>query len=183
MVYGSNNNWELRCLVPVKPRALSSLQAKTAVARAIDEFRQSYQPPKQYTPPGYQDEWLDVNRIEGNADHSASWEAGRRYMTRAGFRVRSKAEKIIADFLHIEGFNFVYEPLLQVGSHWMRPDFYLTELELPYEHFGMNTPDYRHRAEEKIVRYVSAGIPFVYTTFKDEPDLEDILTDKLVDYY
>lgn len=100
-------------------------------------------------------------------------------MTRAGFRVRSKAEKIIADFLTVEGFSFLYEPLLRVGGEYLRPDFYFPNLQLPYEHFGLDTPDYLRRAEIKIARYVMAQLPFVYTTFNDETDLEDVLTDKL----
>ena len=34
-------------------------------------------------------------------------------MTHAGFRVRSKAEKIISDFLTQSGFKFLYEPVLK----------------------------------------------------------------------
>ena len=100
-------------------------------------------------------------------------------MTRAGFRVRSKAEKIIADFLHLEKLAFLYEPLLQVGRHRMRPDFYLTEYALPYEHFGLNTESYLRAAELKLARYHRAGVPFMYTTFHDEPDIEDVIVDKL----
>lgn len=57
-----------------------------------------------------------------------NWESGRRYMTQAGFRVRSKAEKIIADFLTKSGLRFVYEPRLRVAGVLMRPDFYLSRL-------------------------------------------------------
>jgi hypothetical protein len=102
-------------------------------------------------------------------------------MTRAGFRVRSKAEKIIADFLHLEKLAFLYEPLLRVGRHRMRPDFYLTDHALPYEHFGLNTESYLRAAELKLARYHRAGMPFIYTTFNDEPDLEDAVVDKLVE--
>ena len=44
---------------------------------------------------------------------TGNWESGRRYMTHAGFRVRSKAEKIIADCLTQGGIRFLYEPVLR----------------------------------------------------------------------
>jgi len=103
-------------------------------------------------------------------------------MRRVAIRVRSKAEKIIADFLTVEGFHFLYEPWLPVGGHFLRPDFYFTDMPLPYEHFGLDTPHYLHRAERKIAHYVKAGLPFIYTTFNDETDIEDVLTDKLAEF-
>jgi hypothetical protein len=109
------------------------------------------------------------------------WESGRRYMTKAGFRVRSKAEKIIADYLTESGIRFVYEPHLRVGAQMMRPDFYLIDYDLPYEHFGLDTADYLQGAARKMARYRAAGIPFMYTTFRDEPDIEDVIVDKLAE--
>jgi len=63
----------------------------------------------------------------------------------------------------------------------MRPDFYLTDYALPYEHFGLNTEPYLHAAELKITHYHQAGVPFIYTTFRDEPDIEDVIVDKLAE--
>jgi hypothetical protein len=48
-----------------------------------------------------------------------------------------------------------------------------------YEHFGLNTPEYLQSAEAKIRSYQQAGIPFMYTTFNDETDIEDVIVDKL----
>jgi len=110
-----------------------------------------------------------------------TWESGRRYMTHAGFRVRSKVEKIIADCLTQGGIRFLYEPALRVGGHRMRPDFYLIDYALPYEHFGLDTADYLRAAAAKMARYRAAGIAFIYTTFRDEPDIEDVIADKLAE--
>lgn len=110
-----------------------------------------------------------------------NWESGRRYMTHAGFRVRSKAEKIIADFLTKSGLRFIYEPPLRVAGVFMRPDFYLTDYALPYEHFGLRSADYLRAAELKITAYYRAGALFMYTTFNDEPDIEDVIVDKLAE--
>ena len=109
---------------------------------------------------------------------SYDWEQGRKYQTRSGIRVRSKIEKIIADFLTASELTFVYEPQLEIGGHFYRPDFYLSEHGLLYEHFGINTPEYLQSAEAKIRAYQQAGIPFMYTTYDDEPDIEDVIVDK-----
>jgi hypothetical protein len=107
------------------------------------------------------------------------WAAGRRYMTRAGIRVRSKAEKIIADFLTSSGIRFLYEPIMDVSGRTFRPDFYLLDYNLAYEHFGLETQPYLRRAEEKMASYRRAGVPFIYTTARDEFDLEDVIVDQL----
>lgn len=107
------------------------------------------------------------------------WEQGRKYQTRSGTRVRSKIEKIIADFLTASDLTFTYEPKVKIGNLFVRPDFYFPEYGLLYEHFGLNTPEYLQAAEEKIRSYQQAGIPFMYTTFNDEPDIEDVIVDKL----
>ena len=100
-------------------------------------------------------------------------------MTRSGIRVRSKIEKIIADFLTASDLTFIYEPQLKIGKLFLRPDFYFPEYGLLYEHFGLNTPKYLQAAEAKIRNYQHAEIPFMYTTFNDEPDIEDVIVDKL----
>lgn len=77
------------------------------------------------------------------------------------------------------GLKFLYEPVLNVGGVRMRPDSYLTDYVLPYEHFGLNTPAFLRAAELKITRYHEASVPFIYTTFCGEPDIEDVIVDKL----
>jgi hypothetical protein len=110
---------------------------------------------------------------------SNEWEQGRKYQTRSGIRVRSKIEKIIADFLTASDLTFTYEPKLKIASLYFRPDFYFPEYGLFYEHFGLNTPEYLQAAEAKIRSYQQAGIPFMYTTINDETDIEDVIVDKL----
>jgi hypothetical protein len=102
-----------------------------------------------------------------------------RYKTHNGIYVRSKIEKIIADFLHDEHIRFVYEPVLRVNGARYRPDFYLPHHGLYYEHFGMQTPDYRAAAEAKKAAYRTGGIRFIYTTVDDEPEIEDAIVDRL----
>lgn len=117
------------------------------------------------------------NNVEEKA--VSPWESGRRYMTQAGFRVRSKAEKIIADYLTKNGVRFVYEPVLHIGNQIVRPDFYLIDYDVPFEHFGLDNEAYLRAAANKIQRYQEAGIRFIYTTFRDETDLEDAIVDRI----
>jgi hypothetical protein len=102
-------------------------------------------------------------------------------MTHVGFRVRSKAKKIIADFLTQSGIKFLYEPPLRVAGILRHPDFCLTDCALPYENFGLNTDLHLRAAILRIMRYYEAGAPFMYSTFHHEPDLEDVIVDKLAE--
>jgi len=93
--------------------------------------------------------------------------------------VRSKIEKIIADFFHIEGIRFVYEPRLRIGGIRYRPDFYLPAYDLYYEHFGVTEAGYQSAAQSKIARYLHDDLRFIYTSVEDEPDIEDAIVDRL----
>ena len=43
----------------------------------------------------------------------------------------------------------------------------------------MKTPEYLQAAEAKVRCYHHAALPFMYTTFNDEPDLEEVVVEKL----
>ena len=38
---------------------------------------------------------------------------------------------------------------------------------------------YLRAAEFKLACYYQAGVPFMYTTFQDEPDIEDVIVDRI----
>jgi len=114
------------------------------------------------------------------AENASDWERGRKYKTKMGVRVRSKIEKIIADFLFEKGIRFSYEPIVTVAGWRFRPDFFLPDYGgLIYEHFGLDDDAYQRVAQSKISLYRRSGARFTYTTFADEPDIEDVLTNKL----
>jgi hypothetical protein len=50
---------------------------------------------------------------------------------------------------------------------------------LIYEHFVLNDADYLQIAHAKISFYRRNNLPFIYTTFRDEPEIEDVIVDKL----
>ena len=116
---------------------------------------------------------------EKKYDSSRDWNSGPRYQTKSGIRVRSKIEKIIANFFTDEGISFVYEPVVTIDGTRLRPDFYLPSYNLIYEHFGRDDDAYQRVAEFKISLYQKNGTAFMFTTSADEPDIEDAIVDKL----
>jgi hypothetical protein len=104
---------------------------------------------------------------------------GRRFMTKSGVRVRSKIEKIIADFLTDKEIRFTYEPILDLNGFCVMPDFRLDDFGLCIEHFGMETPEYKESAKAKLDRYERFGVRVICTYPSDEPDIEEVLTKML----
>lgn len=85
-------------------------------------------------------------------------------MTEKGERVRSKSEKIIADYFFRHGIEYKYEcPLYLKGMGIIYPDFTLlsrkTGGEIYWEHNGMvDTPTYARNMVRKINAYERNGI-------------------------
>lgn len=83
------------------------------------------------------------------------------YKTKSGIMVRSKSERMIADFLTEHGIPFRYEAKLMVGGRTYYPDFTILCEDgalLLWEHFGMMDQDeYFKHACEKIKAYRKKG--------------------------
>lgn len=60
--------------------------------------------------------------------------AGQRYTTLRGDVVRSKSERMIADWLHGHGLKYEYEAKVDFQDFPFRPDFYIPEADLYLEH-------------------------------------------------
>ena len=106
------------------------------------------------------------------------WDKGK-FLTKSGIRVRSKIEKIIADFLFDCGIAFVYEPILDLDGFCVMPDFYLTELGIIIEHFGLSSISYQAASTAKLARYDRFNLRVIATYPEDEPQIEQVLTEKL----
>ena len=65
------------------------------------------------------------------------------------------------------------------SSRYFRTNFYFSEYGLLDEHFRMNNAEYLQAGEAKVRCYHHAALPFMYTTFNDEPDLEEVVVEKL----
>ena len=85
-------------------------------------------------------------------------------LTDKGERVRSKTEKIMADYFYRKGIKYKYEcPLYLKGMGIIYPDFtFLSKKigdEVYWEHFGMmDSPEYARKALRKIEMYENNGI-------------------------
>ncbi len=85
-------------------------------------------------------------------------------LTEKGERVRSKSEKIMADYFHRNGIEYKYEcPLYLNGVGTIYPDFTFlsqkTGEEIYWEHNGMvDNPEYARKMVRKIHSYENNGI-------------------------
>lgn len=89
--------------------------------------------------------------------------SSRAIVTKLGESVRSKSEKILADYFHDAGVPYKYEcPLRLRGGRILYPDFTFLDPrsleEVYWEHFGlMDDVGYMNRALEKIKLYGRSG--------------------------
>lgn len=103
----------------------------------------------------------------------------RKFLTKAGTYVRSKAELIIANTLTDLNLKYYYEPLLDFGKFFRKPDFYLPQLDLIYEHFGKDDEKYTQMMERKKRLFAKHNMLWIYTTAKDEADVKEALRRKI----
>jgi len=97
--------------------------------------------------------------------------------------VQSDDERLIANFLTEQGLAYRYDERLQIidGSA-IRPDFYLPELDLYLEYWGMDTIDYKIGMLKKQKLYQQQGKRLVSVGFRDKPRLREVLAEKLARY-
>ena len=92
------------------------------------------------------------------------WDDSQVILTEKGERVRSKTEKIMADYFYHHGIEYKYEcPLLLKDGRVVYPDFTFlspkTYEEIYWEHNGMmGEHDYTMSAVKKILSYEASGI-------------------------
>ncbi len=114
------------------------------------------------------------------------WEEEKRFITKSGTKVRSKIEKIIADFYFDYGIKFEYEkkirfPKMQSLKEYYTVycDFYLIDYGVYHEHFGMDNSDYLTRKEIKKNAFRMFKMKFIYTEEEDEGHIEEVIIRKL----
>lgn len=87
---------------------------------------------------------------------------GRKFLTSAGYKVRSKSEQHIVEQLVNYGVPHRYEQVLRIGNELLVPDLTLRDMEMEpfyWEHAGMmDDPYYRTRHKKKIDLMERAGI-------------------------
>ena len=97
-----------------------------------------------------------------------------------GTLVQSDGERIIADWLTQHGFAFRYDERFRIlEGYAIRPDFYLPELDVYIEYWGMDTADYKIGMLKKQQLYQQEGKRLVSLYFRDKSCMAAILAEKL----
>lgn len=103
-----------------------------------------------------------------------------------GHPVKSQQEAMIDNYLFGHNIKHVYEkpfPIDGNSEHDLHPDFYLPELDIYIEHFGITgNKKYEETKEYKLPLYRKAGITMICTTGKDINNLSANLERKLKFY-
>ncbi len=142
-------------------RILSTYQADE-----VDQIYLSQHPARRQLVQPCERLWEEQLRIWFERPYAAynQYEDKLTMQTENGEWVRSKSEKILADYFKSKGILYKYEcPLSLNGSYVIHPDFTFlspyTKKEIYWEHNGMmDDPLYADQAVKKINQYVKANI-------------------------
>lgn len=192
----AQKQYEIEVLESAKKRAnaiyvfLKQYQENDAKAiyKKLSEERKALVMPVLETDEMFEHSWRE--HIHGNANEFPK-DVG--LYTEAGECVRSKSEKILADWLRHTGIPYVYELELELkdGSR-MYPDFALLHKRkrktIYLEHFGMmDYPEYSAKAVKKIAKYTENGYYMGDTllcTFEtSEEPLDMRIVEKMLKHY
>jgi len=104
-------------------------------------------------------------------------------VARAGTLVQSDGERLIADWLTAHRVAYRHDERYRIlRGHAIRPDFYLPELDLYIEYWGMDTADYKIGMLKKQQRYQQEGKRLVSLHPADKPRLDAVLRAKLAHF-
>lgn len=127
--------------------------------RVPEEFFQPGSPYSQFIISFLQKEYSEI--IDWYIDdyqQNEEFPENMQFTVKLGFKVRSKSEVIIADWLYEEGILFHYEEQVILSGDASYPDFYvpITFVEkYAWEHFGaMDNEKYFHRTRGRILNYL-----------------------------
>lgn len=113
------------------------------------------------------------------------WEEGKKFMTKKGIKVRSKIEKIIADFYFDRDVEIEYEKKVvfpkmnSPEKYTFFCDFYLPEFGVYHEHFGMDGKDYIELRDIKRAAFRRFKMKFIDTSIEEEVEIEKAIAEKL----
>ncbi len=97
-----------------------------------------------------------------------------------GTVVQSDGERRIADWLTAHGLTYRYDAKFRIiGEFQIRPDFYLPELDVYVEYWGMDTPQYKMSMYKKQMLYQQEGKRLISVYPPDLPRLNAVLISKL----
>lgn len=112
-----------------------------------------------------------------------------KYKTASGILVRSKSEKLIADFLYRKGIPFKYELPLEIEGKILYPDFTIIKRKgeiILWEHLGLtDNNNYFLNAINKIQQYRKAGFKVhknLICTLEDDI-MDDAVLEEIIDRF
>lgn len=107
-------------------------------------------------------------------------EISKTIVVRDGTLVQSDGERRIAEWLTAHDLGYRYDSKYRIIREFqIRPDFYLPELDVYIEYWGLDTPQYKMSMHKKQMLYQQEGKRLVSVYPKDLPDLGRLLTTKL----
>ncbi len=97
-----------------------------------------------------------------------------------GTVVQSAGEQRLAAWLASHGIAYRYDAKFRIiGEFQIRPDFYLPELDVYIEYWGLSSPQYMMSMYKKQMLYQQEGKRLISVYPKDLPALDHLLTSKL----
>ena len=97
-----------------------------------------------------------------------------------GTVVQSQGERRIAEWLSAHGIAYRYDAKFRIiGEFQLRPDFYLPELDIYIEYWGLDTPQYKMSMYKKQMLYQQEGKRLISVYPTDLPRLDTLLATKL----
>jgi hypothetical protein len=99
---------------------------------------------------------------------------------RGGTVVQSEGERRIANWLTAHGLAYRYDAKFRIIAEFqIRPDFYLPELDVYIEYWGLDTPQYKMSMYKKQTLYQQEGKRLISVYPADLPTLDALLSAKL----
>lgn len=107
-------------------------------------------------------------------------ELNKTIVAKAGTLVQSDGERLLAEWFSSHSIAYRYDERYRIlNGHAIRPDFYLPELDVYVEYWGMDTADYKIGMLKKQQLYQQEGKRLISIYPEDKPHLDTILRTKL----
>ncbi len=142
---------------------------------AADEFARSDQAfQRVFCDRCFDEVFLERRNFETQVELNKTIEA------RDGTVVQSEGERGIAEWLTSHGIAYRYDAKFRIiGEFQIRPDFYLPELDVYIEYWGLDTPQYKMSMYKKQTLYQPEGKRLISVYPADVPRLGPLLASKL----
>ncbi len=155
-------------------RSVHCCQRCSAQVTADEFARSQHSFQRVYCDRCYDEVFLERRRFETQVELNKTIEA------RDGTVVQSEGERRIADWLTAHGLAYRYDAKYRIiGEFQIRPDFYLPELDVYVEYWGLDTPQYKMSMYKKQILYQQEGKKLISIYPKDLPVLDRLMSEKI----